>query len=65
MQGLERPGLFYVNTHHLAQRPTWQVDVLTLHEAIPGHHLQASVMWLCPIVAPPAMLMCDNAPGRV
>ena len=41
-QGVGRPGLFYVNTHDLPSRPTYQTDVLLLHEAVPGHHLQAA-----------------------
>ncbi len=35
-----RPGVFYVNTYDVASRPTWRMESLTLHEAVPGHHLQ-------------------------
>ncbi len=38
-----RPGMFYANTHDLASRPTWRMESLTLHEAVPGHHLQTSI----------------------
>ncbi|HEY9840419.1 MAG TPA: DUF885 domain-containing protein, partial [Candidatus Obscuribacterales bacterium] len=39
-QNLSRPGVFYVNTHDLAARPRYSMMALTLHEAVPGHHLQ-------------------------
>lgn len=35
-----RPGIFYVNTHDLPSRKTWDAEDLYLHEAIPGHHFQ-------------------------
>ena len=38
-----RPGLFYVNTHDLPSRPKWRMEALTLHEAVPGHHLQIAL----------------------
>jgi len=38
-----RPGMFYANTHDLASRPTWRMESLTLHEAVPGHHLQTAI----------------------
>lgn len=39
-QNLSRPGVFYVNTSDLSQRPRYSMMALTLHEAVPGHHLQ-------------------------
>lgn len=36
----ERPGVYWVNTTHLASRALFNVPALTLHEAVPGHHLQ-------------------------
>jgi uncharacterized protein (DUF885 family) len=38
-----RPGLFYANADDLASRPTWRMESLTLHEAVPGHHLQLAL----------------------
>lgn len=37
------PGLFYANTYDLKSRPKWEMEALTLHEAVPGHHLQISI----------------------
>jgi uncharacterized protein (DUF885 family) len=38
-----RPGYFYANTYDLKSRPKWEMEALTLHEAVPGHHLQLSL----------------------
>ncbi len=38
-----RPGYFYANTYDLKSRPKWAMESLTLHEAVPGHHLQISL----------------------
>lgn len=38
-----RPGVFYVNTHDLPSRKTWDMESLFLHEAIPGHHFQIAL----------------------
>jgi len=35
-----RAGWFEANTNNLAAWPRWTMDVLVLHEAVPGHHLQ-------------------------
>jgi uncharacterized protein (DUF885 family) len=37
-----RPGYFMVNTYRLSARPKYEMEALTLHEAVPGHHLQIS-----------------------
>ncbi|TQV71660.1 DUF885 domain-containing protein [Aliikangiella marina] len=36
----ERPGVYWVNTYALDKRPLYVLEALTLHEAVPGHHLQ-------------------------
>lgn len=37
------PGWFLVNTYDLKGRPKWGMAALTLHEAVPGHHLQYAI----------------------
>ena len=38
-----RSGIFYANTYALDTRPKWEMVALTLHEAMPGHHLQIAI----------------------
>ena len=38
-----RPGYFYANTYDIKTRLTWEMEALTLHESVPGHHLQIAL----------------------
>jgi uncharacterized protein (DUF885 family) len=37
------PGRYWVNTYNLPSRPLYVLPSLTLHEAVPGHHLQGAL----------------------
>ena len=41
--GGTRGGAYWLNTHALDQRPLYELVALTLHEAVPGHHLQSAL----------------------
>ncbi|HEY2090496.1 MAG TPA: DUF885 family protein [Thermoanaerobaculia bacterium] len=42
-EGSTKPGIYWVNTYALDSRPLYNLEALTLHEAVPGHHLQISL----------------------
>ncbi|MBX2963444.1 MAG: DUF885 domain-containing protein [Cyclobacteriaceae bacterium] len=39
----KRAGIYWVNTYNLSSRTLYTLPALTLHEAVPGHHLQISL----------------------
>lgn len=39
----DRASFYWVNTYALERRPLYQLEALTLHEAVPGHHLQGAL----------------------
>ncbi|MEM6705106.1 MAG: DUF885 domain-containing protein [Acidobacteriota bacterium] len=42
-EGSTQPGYYWVNTFKLDSRPLYALTALSLHEAVPGHHLQTAL----------------------
>tara|TARA_A100000164_G_scaffold381871_1_gene436083 strand:- start:1406 stop:3175 length:1770 start_codon:yes stop_codon:yes gene_type:complete len=42
-KGSNEAGYYWVNTYKLEVRPLYNLEALTLHEGVPGHHLQNSI----------------------
>ncbi len=43
-------GVYFVNTSHLESRPLYELEALSFHESVPGHHLQIAIMYELPDV---------------
>ena len=39
-----RPGIYYANLYTMQDMPTYKLENLAYHEAIPGHHMQISTV---------------------
>jgi uncharacterized protein (DUF885 family) len=54
-----RPGYYYVNLYKPESRPKWEMEVLTSHESVPGHHLQLALQYENAVDVPMIRRMAD------
>lgn len=40
-----KSGTYYVNTYDLKSRPIYEIESLSMHESVPGHHLQIALQY--------------------
>lgn len=45
-----RAGFYFMNTARLESRPLYELEALSLHESVPGHHLQIAIQYELPDV---------------
>jgi uncharacterized protein (DUF885 family) len=45
-------GFYYINTYDLKSRPLYEYEALSMHEAVPGHHLQLALQLEMPEMQP-------------
>ena len=38
-----RPGIYFANLYKMSDMPSYQMEALAYHEALPGHHMQLSI----------------------
>jgi uncharacterized protein (DUF885 family) len=43
-----RPGRYWLNTYRPTTRPRFELQGLTFHESVPGHHTQLALLWELP-----------------
>ena len=56
-------GYYFVNTTKLDQRPLWEIPVLSVHEAVPGHHMQIALQQELDLPAWRKIHACSSPPS--